>query len=235
MEAASFSHFPLYHPDQVAAGLAPWLVPQAYFLAKNPRDTNRAVDISGEPIERKIRALWEHTNQMVLTVAEAQAQIASAPYDVPAITSLDPHDYREFIANRVRTGAAAVGKKYGLEYAEHFRRARWGGTERMAEDEVPEDEWQVVTGAPPPAYTRRHWGCSMTTILDPTDERVPVRRSLTPRPEAITGVVGLLNISKPRGEVLIAQLETRLRERLPNVEFRHYAKPTFTKPAPTWC
>lgn len=72
----------------------------------------------------------------------------------------------------------------------------------------------------------------MTTILDPTDERVPVRRSLAARPEAITGVVGLLNISKPRGEVLIAQLETLLSERLPNVEFRHYAKPTFTKPAP---
>jgi hypothetical protein len=72
----------------------------------------------------------------------------------------------------------------------------------------------------------------MTTILDPTDERVPVRRALTPRPEAITGVVGLLNISKPRGEVLIAQLETRLRERLPGVEFRSYTKPTFTKPAP---
>ena len=73
----------------------------------------------------------------------------------------------------------------------------------------------------------------MVTILDPTDERIPVRRSLTPRPEAISGVVALLNISKPRGEVLIAQLESRLRERLPNVEFRHYAKPTFTKPAPT--
>lgn len=72
----------------------------------------------------------------------------------------------------------------------------------------------------------------MTTILDPTDERVPVQRSLTPRPESITGVVGLLNISKPRGEVLIAQLEARLRERLPGVEFRNYSKPTFTKPAP---
>jgi hypothetical protein len=44
--------------------------------------------------------------------------------------------------------------------------------------------------------------------------------------------VGFLNISKPRGEILIAQLEQRLRERLPNVEFRNYSKPTFTKPAP---
>ena len=72
----------------------------------------------------------------------------------------------------------------------------------------------------------------MPTILDPTDERVPVRRELAPRPEAITGTVALLDISKPRGAVLIDRLETLLRERLPGVSFRRYSKPTFTKPAP---
>ncbi len=72
----------------------------------------------------------------------------------------------------------------------------------------------------------------MTTILDPTDERVPVRRSLTARPEAITGTVGLLDIAKPRGNVLIDRLEVLLAERLPNVTFKRYTKPTFTKPAP---
>ena len=72
----------------------------------------------------------------------------------------------------------------------------------------------------------------MPTILDPTDERVPVRRSLTPRPEALSGTIGLLDISKPRGNLLIDQLELRLRERLPNVTINRYAKPTFTKPAP---
>ncbi len=72
----------------------------------------------------------------------------------------------------------------------------------------------------------------MVTILDPTDEREPIRRSLTARPEAIRGTVGLLDIAKPRGDVLIARLEERLSERLPGVTFRHYRKPTFTKPAP---
>ena len=43
----------------------------------------------------------------------------------------------------------------------------------------------------------------MTTILDPTDERVPVERTITPRPESIKGTVALLDISKPRGNVLI--------------------------------
>ena len=72
----------------------------------------------------------------------------------------------------------------------------------------------------------------MTTILDPTDERAPVRRSLARRPEALRGTVALLDISKPRGDVLLDRLETRLRERLPEVGVRRFAKPTFTKPAP---
>lgn len=72
----------------------------------------------------------------------------------------------------------------------------------------------------------------MTTILDPTDERVPVRRSLTKRPEAISGTVALLDISKPRGDVLLDQLEVLLKERLPEVDVLRYSKPTFTKPAP---
>lgn len=72
----------------------------------------------------------------------------------------------------------------------------------------------------------------MTTILDPTDERTPIRRTLTPRPEAISGTVALLDISKPRGNVLIDRLQERLQERLPGVTFTRYSKPTFTKPAP---
>lgn len=72
----------------------------------------------------------------------------------------------------------------------------------------------------------------MTTILDPTDERVPIERSITPRSEDISGTLALLDISKPRGNVLLDQLEIRLAERLPNVSIERFAKPTFTKPAP---
>ncbi len=72
----------------------------------------------------------------------------------------------------------------------------------------------------------------MTQILDPTDERVPVRRSLAKRTEVISGTVGLLDINKARGDVLIAQLKQRLQERIPGVEVRNYRKPTPAKPAP---
>ena len=72
----------------------------------------------------------------------------------------------------------------------------------------------------------------MTTLMDPTDERVPVERTVAPRVGKIEGNVALLDISKPRGNVLIDRLETLLGEKLPGVTFNRYAKPTFTKPAP---
>ena len=72
----------------------------------------------------------------------------------------------------------------------------------------------------------------MTTILDPTDERVPVARAPVTRSGAISGSVALLDISKPRGNVLIDRFAQVLAERLPEVTFNRYNKPTFTKPAP---
>ena len=67
-------------------------------------------------------------------------------------------------------------------------------------------------------------------VLDPTDERTPVRRTPTSRPPDLRGVVGLLDIRKPRGDVFLDRLETQLRTR--GVEVRRYSKPTFTRPAP---
>jgi len=141
MEATSFAHFPLYEPRQLKDGLEPWLVKEVYYFAKSPQNTNRSVDTSGEPIRRQIEALFAYESQMVLTLREAQMQVEAAPFDVPELTSLDPHDYRAFIEQRVRRTAAAIGKRYGFDYGEHFRRTRWGGTERgAAPGAVPKDE-----------------------------------------------------------------------------------------------
>jgi hypothetical protein len=72
----------------------------------------------------------------------------------------------------------------------------------------------------------------MTTIMDPTNEREPVHRQIAARSGSITGNVALLDISKPRGSVLLDRLEALLRDRLPGITVNRYAKPTFTKPAP---
>lgn len=69
-------------------------------------------------------------------------------------------------------------------------------------------------------------------IVDPTDERVPIRRTLAERPGQIKGRVAMLDIAKPRGDVLMNRLAEHLGKRLPAVEIKRYRKPTFTKPAP---
>lgn len=71
----------------------------------------------------------------------------------------------------------------------------------------------------------------MTTILDPTSERKVVERERMARPASLDGLtVGLLDISKPRGDVFLDRIE----ERLVGIgaKVKRYAKPTFTKPAP---
>ncbi len=59
-----------------------------------------------------------------------------------------------------------------------------------------------------------------------------MRTHTVQRGGAITGNVALLDISKPRGSVLLDQLQAQLALRLPGVSLNRYAKPTFTKPAP---
>lgn len=77
----------------------------------------------------------------------------------------------------------------------------------------------------------------MTTIdeeryLDPTAEQSAVRREPAPRPGELSGQVGLLDISKPQGDVFLDRVAALLTERHPAVSIRRLRKPTFTKPAP---
>lgn len=69
------------------------------------------------------------------------------------------------------------------------------------------------------------------TLLDPTSERTVAERARLPRPTSVDGLtVGLLDISKPRGDVFLDRLEQRLVEHGASV--KRYRKPTFSKPAP---
>jgi len=71
----------------------------------------------------------------------------------------------------------------------------------------------------------------MTLLLDPTSERTTGERSLSTRPSGLADrTVGLLDISKPRGDVFIRRLDELLTEM--GVAVQHYRKPTFAKPAP---
>jgi hypothetical protein len=68
-------------------------------------------------------------------------------------------------------------------------------------------------------------------LLDPTGERSLAIRARMPRLDSLAGkTVGLLDISKPRGNVFLDRLEAKLRDR--GAKTVRFVKPTFTKPAP---
>lgn len=71
----------------------------------------------------------------------------------------------------------------------------------------------------------------MTTVLDPTAERAPTDRQQAARPESLVGrTVGLLDISKPRGNLFLDRIGEHLTDLGATV--RRYTKPAYTKPAP---
>ncbi|MBM3692398.1 MAG: hypothetical protein FJW77_03745 [Actinobacteria bacterium] len=68
-------------------------------------------------------------------------------------------------------------------------------------------------------------------VLDPTAEATPAVRERASRPADLTGrTVGLLDISKARGDVFLDRVAERCAEAGLRVE--RFRKPTFTKPAP---
>jgi hypothetical protein len=71
----------------------------------------------------------------------------------------------------------------------------------------------------------------VTVLLDPTSEQSPALRERLPRPERLRGLtVGLLDISKPRGDVFLDRLDARLTAL--GITVKRYMKPTVAKPAP---
>ena len=71
----------------------------------------------------------------------------------------------------------------------------------------------------------------MTIVLDPTAGRSAEAVEAAPRLASLKGkTVGLLDITKPRGDVFLDQLEMRLSDH--GAVVKRFAKPTFAKPAP---
>jgi hypothetical protein len=72
---------------------------------------------------------------------------------------------------------------------------------------------------------------TVRTVLDPTAELVPSGIPKVDRPASLQGLrVGLLDITKPRGNVFLDRLQELVEAQGATVQ--RFAKPTFTKPAP---
>ncbi len=70
-----------------------------------------------------------------------------------------------------------------------------------------------------------------TVLLDPTSESHPASRPRVARLDSLEGrTVGLLDISKPRGDLFLDRVQAELETR--GAQVLRFKKPTFTKPAP---
>jgi hypothetical protein len=70
-----------------------------------------------------------------------------------------------------------------------------------------------------------------TILMDPTSEKTPAQRERLPRPTSLDGLtIGLLDISKTRGNLFLDQVELRLGER--GLTTKRFQKPTFARVAP---
>ncbi len=71
----------------------------------------------------------------------------------------------------------------------------------------------------------------MTVLLDPTAGKTASAIETVPRPASLDGLtVGLLDISKPRGDKFLDRLEQQLTKQ--GAVVARFTKPTFSKPAP---
>jgi len=69
-------------------------------------------------------------------------------------------------------------------------------------------------------------------LLDPTSERSPAKRERLARPSSLDGlVIGLLDISKARGDVFLNEVELLFTKR--GITVKRFKKPTMARVAPT--
>ncbi|MBN2583954.1 MAG: PIG-L family deacetylase [Planctomycetes bacterium] len=113
-EAGAFAAFPLLHPDQVAAGLAPHSPSEVWLMGTLGRRPNCYVDIAST-LDTKVAAVLEFDSTLAILAAMFAPEIDPA--------NVSPTE-REVLAGHadtwVRSMAARVGKVADLAAAEAF-------------------------------------------------------------------------------------------------------------------
>jgi len=126
VEAVSFAHMPLFHPEHEKGGLKPHLVTEQYLIAKAPVHANKVVDITPY-IDKKIEALCAHDSQMKLTIDDLKMAMEATGASSEVLKMLDRNNYRGLLNIYIRAWAQDVGKKAGFEFGEEFRYEMAGG------------------------------------------------------------------------------------------------------------
>lgn len=128
MEAAEFAHLPLFFPEHINEGLEPHFVSEHFYMAKNPVDANKVVDIT-DTIDKKIAALLLHESQMDLTFGDVYISLRAAgvnPQELGLPEKPDPAMYKMMLDTAIKTMAEEAGKPHNIKYAEVFRYKGFG-------------------------------------------------------------------------------------------------------------
>lgn len=123
VEAVSFAHMPLFHPEHIDEGFKPHLTPERYYFAKEGAYCNKIVDVS-DFIEKKIDALCAHESQMKLTMDDLRMSLEATGTYEGMLSLLDRDNYRPALEMMITTWAGSIGQSAGFEFGEEFRYER---------------------------------------------------------------------------------------------------------------
>lgn len=120
VEAAGFAHLPLYHPEQLEAGLKPHRTPYFLWFAKNDATFNYTHDIA-KTIGKKIEALNIQPSQMRMTITDIKQSLLATGAHPELLPMLDEDNYMPAIEMLIRVWCGKVGAAAGYEFGEGFR------------------------------------------------------------------------------------------------------------------
>lgn len=110
------------YPEQFEVGLKPHSVLEKYYFARGPQEVNRVVDITST-IEQKLDAMLVNKAQGPAgeTGAKLRASLAKRNLRLPLLGNDDRTANRQYIKELLFDQERALGRKYGVDYAEAFR------------------------------------------------------------------------------------------------------------------
>ena len=119
-EAAVFTCFPLFFPDQLEAGLGAHQPEEVWYMLPTERAPNRIVDI-GHTFETKVRSLLCHRSQV-----EMLADWFIPDADPTNLTEEETERLASGVGNVLRMMASKIGQQYDVDLAEAFHAVRCG-------------------------------------------------------------------------------------------------------------